>query len=138
MTIARRPVTDAFLALLRTTGFAVGDGIAPDAAGQQYAVLEPLDTTADGSPFVPEREYYFGYRLRSVGQDQASTSGHTNPRMDAEGVDDALRAVVFNRGTLIQGSGWRAIRRVLLGAGTDREGPTVNVITDVQLVVVAR
>ena len=136
--IKQRLVTDAVLARLRATGFKVGDGVAPVDAGQQYGVLEPLSFEYDGSPTHPEKTCQITYRVRAVGIDPTLATGRDGPRMDAEALADVFRATMANRAVKLEGTGWRVIRRTLYPGGTDREGPTVNVTDDWELVAVER
>jgi hypothetical protein len=137
--IARLPVTDALLVKLRGTGKPCGDGTAPDPAPQQYWVLEPNDLYPEAPSLLdPEQGMWMGFRLRSVGVDQATAQGDTNPRMDAEQLHDIGLALLLDRSVLFQGTGWRAVGRRLESSVTLAEGPTVNVVDDVSFCICAR
>lgn len=135
-------VTDAVLgrvrAALAVISVPVGDGRAPDGAGDVYGVVEVLSGPgSDGDMDDPEREAVIRYRLTAVSRDTTGAASVDGARVQAEHIAWRLRSALLGRATPLTGTGWRVTERTHVStSGAMRDGATVNVADDVELYVV--
>ena len=132
--IPRGPVTDAILTHLATQCAApVGDHTAPHPAPSIYHVLEGVDgSRLDGALGDPAMLWRLRIRVRTV----AVSSHVATSRQACEHHADQATAAILDRTPPIDGDGWQAGHRALVGdSGPLTEGPAVNIVRDYEMLV---